>query len=67
MVPAMLSAPLPPVKFLLVDDREENLFALSEILRRDGLELVTARSGNAALEQILQHDFALAIIDVQMP
>jgi two-component system, sensor histidine kinase and response regulator len=63
----MLTAALPRVKFLLVDDREENLFALSEILRRDGLELVTARSGSAALEQILQHDFALAIIDVQMP
>ena len=63
----MLSPALPPVKFLLVDDREENLFAFSEILRRDGLELVTARSGSAALEQILLHDFALAIIDVQMP
>jgi signal transduction histidine kinase len=63
----MLSAALPPVKFLLVDDREENLFAFSEILRRDGLEIVTARSGSAALEQILLHDFALAIIDVQMP
>ncbi len=67
MVSAMLTTSLPPVKFLLVDDREENLFAFSEILRRDGLELITARSGSAALEQILLHDFALAIIDVQMP
>jgi two-component system sensor histidine kinase/response regulator len=63
----MLSSTLPPVKFLLVDDREENLFAFGQILRREGLELVTARSGGAALEQILLHDFALAIIDVQMP
>ncbi|HET7538910.1 MAG TPA: hybrid sensor histidine kinase/response regulator [Polyangiaceae bacterium] len=63
----MLIQPLPPVKFLIVDDRDENLLAFSEILRRDGLELVTARSGSEALEQLLIHDFALAIIDVQMP
>ncbi|MEI9936140.1 MAG: hybrid sensor histidine kinase/response regulator [Pseudomonadota bacterium] len=63
----MLTERLPPVKFLLVDDREENLFALTEILRRDGLELVAARSGSAALELLLVHEFALAIIDVQMP
>jgi len=63
----MLSQPLPPVKFLIVDDREENLYALAQILRRDGLELVAARSGAAALEQLLLHDFALAVIDVQMP
>jgi len=63
----MLIQQLPAVKFLVVDDREENLLAFSEILRRDGLELVTARSGREALEELLAHDFALAIIDVQMP
>lgn len=63
----MLIQPLPPVKFLLVDDREENLLAFSEILRRDGLEIITARSGREALERLLLHDFALAVIDVQMP
>jgi PAS domain S-box-containing protein len=63
----VLSATLSPVKFLLVDDREENLRAFESILRRSGLELVTARSAPAALEQLLRHDFALAIIDVQMP
>jgi two-component system sensor histidine kinase/response regulator len=63
----MLTPPLPAVKFLLVDDREENLFAFAETLRRDGLELVAARSGRQALEELLVHDFALAIIDVQMP
>jgi two-component system sensor histidine kinase/response regulator len=66
MVPPMLTA-LPVVKFLLVDDRKENLFAVEEILRRDGLKLITARSGQAALEELLVHDFALAIIDVHMP
>jgi len=63
----MLKRPLPPVKFLIVDDREENLYAVGQILQRDGLEIVFVRSGHAALEALLQHDFALAIIDVQMP
>lgn len=56
-----------PVKFLLADDLEENLLALEGLLRRDGLELFNAPSGSAALELLLRHDFALAIIDVQMP
>jgi two-component system, sensor histidine kinase and response regulator len=56
-----------PVRFLLVDDREENLVAIAGVLRRDGLELVMARSGREALEALLRYDFALAIIDVQMP
>jgi two-component system sensor histidine kinase/response regulator len=55
------------VKFLLVDDIEENLIALSALLKREGLELFTARSGEEALELVLEHDFALAFIDVQMP
>ena len=57
----------PPAKFLLVDDRPENLLALEGLLRRDGLELVTAQSGPEALELLLRHDFALALLDVQMP
>lgn len=53
--------------FLLVDDKPENLLALEALLRRDDLEIVTAASGNEALEIVLQHDIGLAIIDVQMP
>lgn len=56
-----------PVKFLLVDDLEENLTALVALLARDGLELHTARSGAEALELLLHHEFALALLDVQMP
>ena len=58
---------LPRVKFLLVDDLDENLLALSALLRRDDVELLQARSGFEALEYLLAHDVALAFIDVQMP
>ncbi len=55
------------IKFLLVDDKDENLVALAALLRRDGLQLFKARSGSEALELLLEHEFALAILDVQMP
>jgi two-component system sensor histidine kinase/response regulator len=56
-----------PIKFLIVDDRSENLIALEALLRRDGLEVLQARSGAEALELLLVHDVALALLDVQMP
>jgi two-component sensor histidine kinase len=56
-----------PVSFLLVDDLEENLMSLEALLRREGLVLLKARSGDQALELLLRHDVALALIDVQMP
>jgi signal transduction histidine kinase len=55
------------VKCLLVDDLEENLLALSALLRRDDIEILQARSGAEALELLLAHDVALAFLDVQMP
>jgi two-component system sensor histidine kinase/response regulator len=55
------------VKFLLVDDLEENLVALEALLRREGLDILKARSGREALELLLVHDVALALIDVHMP
>jgi len=56
-----------PVTFLLVDDLEENLLSLEALLRRDKLEILKARSGDEALELLLEHDVALAFVDVQMP
>jgi two-component system, sensor histidine kinase and response regulator len=55
------------VKFLLVDDLSDNLVALAALLARDDLELLQARSGDEALELLLVHDVALALLDVQMP
>ena len=56
-----------PIYFLLVDDLEENLLSLDSLLRREGLVILKARSGSEALELFLLYDFALALIDIQMP
>jgi PAS domain S-box-containing protein len=52
---------------LLVDDREENLVALVAILEPLGQNLVLARSGDEALRALLHDDFAVILLDVQMP
>lgn len=65
--PAQSDDAQPRVKFLLVDDLEENLLALSALLARDDVEVLTARSGFEALELLLVHNVALAFLDVHMP
>jgi signal transduction histidine kinase len=52
---------------LMVDDREENLLALERILERSGAVTVRALSGNDALKACLNQEFALALLDVNMP
>jgi PAS domain S-box-containing protein len=52
---------------LLVDDRPENLLALEGILQPLGQNLIYANSGEDALRQLLRHDIAVILLDVQMP
>jgi PAS domain S-box-containing protein len=52
---------------LLVDDRPENLLALEGILEPLNQNLLYAHSGEDALRQLLQHDVAVILLDVQMP
>jgi two-component system sensor histidine kinase/response regulator len=54
-------------KVLLVDDVEANLVALEGILGRIPCRLVRANSGNEALRLLLKHEFAVMLLDVQMP
>jgi signal transduction histidine kinase len=56
-----------PIKLLIVDDVEENRIVLDALLRREGLEILMAASGPEALELLLLHEVALALLDVQMP
>lgn len=54
-------------KILVVDDKPENLVAIERVLKDLDVELIMVSSGNEALKATLHHDFALALLDVQMP
>jgi signal transduction histidine kinase len=56
-----------PAKLLIVDDLPENLLALAALIQGDDREVHQAQSAEAALSLLLEHEFALAILDVQMP
>jgi len=55
------------VNILLVDDQPNNLLALESILGDTDQNLVRAESGRAALRALLEHEFAVILLDVQMP
>ncbi|HCH78987.1 MAG: hybrid sensor histidine kinase/response regulator [Pseudomonas sp.] len=55
------------VNLLIVDDLPENLLALDALLQAPGIRVHQAESAEQALELLLRHEFALAILDVQMP
>lgn len=54
-------------KILLVDDVRNNLLAMQKILKNISAELFFANSGDEALRLALRHDFAVILLDVQMP
>lgn len=56
-----------PIHILLVDDRPENLLALEAVLESQHYELIKATSGEEALRCLLRYDFAVIVLDVQMP
>jgi len=56
-----------PSKLLIVDDLPENLRALDALIRDGQRQVFQAASGEEALTLMLEHEFALAILDVQMP
>jgi len=65
-VPAASQAP-GKVNVLVVDDVAENLVAMRALLQRDDVEVLCASSGAEALELLLGHEVAVALLDVHMP
>lgn len=57
----------PQVNILLVDDQPENLLVSEAILASPEYHVVKATSGEAALQCVMEHDFAVIVLDVQMP
>lgn len=64
---AIKSANAARPKILIVDDRYENLLATEKVLKPLEAEVFKAASGNEALSLVLRHDFAIVLLDVQMP
>ncbi|MGE0763367.1 MAG: response regulator [Bdellovibrionales bacterium] len=55
------------VNILIVDDRAEGLMALEAVLSSSLYNIVRASSGKEALARVLKYDFAVILMDVQMP
>ena len=62
-----MPSPDATTKILLVDDQPANLAVLEAILAGVGERLVAVTSGEAALREVLAHDFAVVLLDVRMP
>lgn len=62
-----MNEPLPPTRILAVDDVQANLLALEAILESLGCQIATAKSGFEALDLLERDDFAVVLLDIQMP
>lgn len=58
---------MPLQKVLIVDDIPSNLVALERTLKNLNIDVVKANSGEEALSSLMRNDFALILLDVQMP
>ncbi len=56
-----------PINILIIDDQAENLLAIEDALAEENYCLVRANSGEEALECLLKDEFALIVLDVEMP
>lgn len=54
-------------KILIVDDNISNILVIEEVLSDLDVELIRAKSGQEAIEHTKNHEFALVLMDVQMP
>jgi len=63
----MRTATLSPADILVVDDNPKNLVAIETALGELGARVQRAQSGTEALRLLLEHDFALILLDVKMP
>ena len=66
-IPVNPQDPEEKVNILLVDDRPDKLMAVETIIAELGQNVVKARSGQEALRHLLQTDFAVILLDVNMP
>jgi CheY-like chemotaxis protein len=64
-IPAV--GPAPRAKILIVDDTPSNRIAFSSILEGPRHEILQARDGLEALELVIDHDFAVILLDIRMP
>lgn len=55
------------VNILIVDDKPQNIIAMEAVLKSAQYNLISAKSGEEALKKALMYDFAVILLDVQMP